>query len=54
MSSAKKVKKWIDKYAAVIDPKTQSLLQKELEKEIAKTVKTVKTVKTARRRRVRA
>ena len=36
MSSVQKVKEWIDKHAAVIDPKTQSLLQKELE-EVQKT-----------------
>lgn len=39
MSSVQKVKEWIDKHAAVIDPKTQSLLQKELEVEVQKTVK---------------
>jgi hypothetical protein len=39
MSSVRKVKEWIDKHAAVIDPKTQSLLQKELEVEVQKTVK---------------
>jgi hypothetical protein len=39
MSSVQKVKEWIDKHAAVIDPKTQSLLQKELEVEVQKTTK---------------
>jgi hypothetical protein len=39
MSNVQKVKEWIDKHAAVIDPKTQSLLQKELEVEVQKTVK---------------
>jgi hypothetical protein len=42
MSSAQKVKEWIDKHAAVIDPVTKSLLQKELNVEVAKTVKTTK------------
>jgi hypothetical protein len=39
MSSAHKVKAWIDKHAAVIDPKTQSLLRKELKVEVSKDVK---------------
>ena len=37
--SVKRVKKWIDKHAAVIDPKTQSLLRKELEAEMKKSEK---------------
>lgn len=39
MSNVHKVKEWIDKHAAVIDPKTQSLLRKELEVELKKDVK---------------
>jgi len=42
MSNVKKVKEWIDKHAAVIDPKTQSLLRKELEAEVKKSKKKVK------------
>jgi hypothetical protein len=42
MSSVHKVKEWIDKHAAVIDPKTQSLLRKELEGEVKKSKRKVK------------
>jgi hypothetical protein len=42
MSNVKKVKEWIDKHAAVIDPKTQSLLRQEVEAEVKKSKKKVK------------
>jgi len=45
MSNVKKVKEWIDKHAAVIDPKTQSLLRKELEEEVKNAEKKSKKVK---------
>ncbi len=48
MSSVQKVKEWIDKHAAVIDPKTQSLLQKELE------VEQRRVAKNTKRKKVRA
>jgi len=42
MSNVHKVKEWIDKHAAAIDPKTQSLLRKELEREVKKSKRKVK------------
>lgn len=43
--NVRKVKEWIDKHAAVIDPVTQSLLRKELEAELKKVEKPRKKVK---------
>lgn len=45
--SVHKVKEWIDKHAAVIDPHTQSLLRKELEDELKKVEKPRRKVKTS-------
>lgn len=43
--NVRKVKEWIDKHAAVIDPKTQSLLRKELDEELKKAEKPRRKVK---------
>jgi hypothetical protein len=42
MSTVYKVKAWIDKHAAVIDPQTQSLLRKELKVEVKKSKRKVR------------